>query len=112
MFLVAVVCVYRMRFVYFLLLNSYVFLGCFGAGYIPGSKVRFHRSLVLVSTVLLILNYFMELLQRKDFVQMAMVWQENKRSDQLLDNILPAHIITRLKDPNGSRFIADGYDNV
>merc|ERR1719265_2451099 len=95
-------------------LNIWIFAGTEFSMLIEGSHVKRHRSLYLVSAVLLLLNYSMELLQRKDFVQMTMVWQENKRSDQLLDNILPAHIISRLKDPGpaGSRFIADGYDQV
>jgi len=65
----------------------------------------------LASVLLLVLSYSLEVLQRKDFIQAQMVLAESKRSDTLLQNILPPLIIKKLKD-TGGRATANEHDEV
>lgn len=61
---------------------------------------------------LLCLSYMLEVVQRRDFIQALAAWSESERSDQLLDNILPAMIVEQLKQDEGRHAIARSYKSV
>lgn len=107
---------YRMRFSHFLLL-----LGILYASYMcilimfiwrygiesDASETRclptarHFRYAVVVPGTMICINYALEILQRKDFIQVSMVWKESRRSNVLLNNILPETVIEQLKNNPG-----------
>lgn len=100
--------VYRMRFLYFLVLNLFMFLGY--CGLVPSFVELRHLCLMCVG--LSFLSYTIELLQRKDFVQASISWGESQRSDLLLHNILPRPVIKQLKQARGQHAIAQSFADV
>lgn len=110
--IVTTLIVYRMRFIYYL-----IFVVFIDATYIT-VDYRFNRTamnspryLIIMSLGLACMSYTLELLGRKDFVQSSIVWQESRRSDLLLHNILPAVIVDQLKEAGG-RPICQSFSQV
>eukprot|EP00933_Yihiella_yeosuensis_P026902 TRINITY_DN20883_c0_g1_i1.p1 TRINITY_DN20883_c0_g1~~TRINITY_DN20883_c0_g1_i1.p1 ORF type:complete len:409 (+),score=69.22 TRINITY_DN20883_c0_g1_i1:167-1228(+) len=56
--------------------------------------------------------YAMEVLNRKDYIQAAMIRKDKMRSDMLLRNILPDVIIDQLKDATSSTALAQNFDSI
>lgn len=114
---------YRMRFSHFAVLLVLLYTSCtamllgFAAlrsEYELGSCMphsRHMRYSFFVPGTMLCINYALELLQRKDFIQVSMVWKESRRSNMLLGNILPEPVIEQLKSNPGSA-VARSYKSV
>ncbi|MGD2139292.1 MAG: adenylate/guanylate cyclase domain-containing protein [Burkholderiales bacterium] len=76
--------------------------------------VFFVMNFTMLSTMIwLLLRYFVQ--QRDKFAvelarQHALLEEERRKSDQLLNNVLPEHVAVRLKQSSGT--IADGFPDV
>ncbi len=76
--------------------------------------VFFVMNFTILSTMIwLLLRYFVQ--QRDNFQvelgrQHALLEEERKKSDRLLNSVLPEHVANRLKDQSGT--IADGFTDV
>eukprot|EP00397_Hematodinium_sp_SG-2012_P002579 GEMP01002586.1.p1 GENE.GEMP01002586.1~~GEMP01002586.1.p1 ORF type:complete len:760 (+),score=131.72 GEMP01002586.1:403-2682(+) len=126
--LIILIVIYRLRFAYIFLvtiyglvvLNGSFLVGCvaargkcswdaidmceelqrmYGSWETGGCTMPKPRNTCFLLILFLILSYFIEVLMRKDYIQATMVYKESRRSDRLLDNILPTTIIEKLKGP-------------
>jgi len=140
LFSLCVALLYRIRFVFFFLLS--VYFACAHALFmallrpqpvlVANSTVdiveaieddlielsMYDFALVIFGFVLQnIINYYMEFSQRKDFISAVMTYKESKRSDFLLKNALPTHVINTLKSKyqpgisRGDRSLAEAFNN-
>eukprot|EP00928_Gymnodinium_smaydae_P015495 TRINITY_DN1572_c1_g2_i1.p1 TRINITY_DN1572_c1_g2~~TRINITY_DN1572_c1_g2_i1.p1 ORF type:complete len:594 (+),score=68.89 TRINITY_DN1572_c1_g2_i1:181-1782(+) len=97
----------RMRFYYFLLFVLYVFFGIYA---LSAEDVKMWNVLT-IAFGFSFLSYSIEVLNRKDFVQVNTAWTEGRRSELLLRNILPAPCVKQLKDVNFLGAIAQSYEH-
>jgi len=110
----------RLRFKYAMIVSLLIFL-CYE--YVA---IIVHKMLISQGTLLLFINnslfilssmvislptsYFLEVYNRRDFVQKQLIKTEQQRAEKLLLNILPATIANQLKYEN--KTIAASYDSV
>lgn len=94
-----------MRFLYFLIFNVVIVGGYFA---LVARSFEQNHLMVLMSTGLMFLSWTMEVVQRRDFVQASASWRESSRSELLLHNILPASIVSQLKEQKGA--ISQSYE--
>lgn len=110
--IVTTLIVYRMRFIYYLIFIVFIDSAYVAVGYASNPEaMNSPRYLIIMSLGLACMSYTLELLGRKDFVQSSIVWQESRRSDLLLHNILPAVIVDQLKEAGG-RPICQSFSQV
>lgn len=91
-------------------LYAAICVGLPGFGSSPDAVASHLAPVVGLSGIALLIAYALEKLRRTDYLRQREVELEQARSDELLHNVLPAAIATRLR--NGRGAIADSAANV
>ena len=103
--------VYRMRFAYYVFVVACVFTATFSLSS-PKVSISDLRILSVVCGSLAMMTYVHEMKSRRDFVQSLALLRESRRSDMLLNNILPGPVIHLIKSDNFEHSFAVKHENV